>query len=341
MKKELFFLVSIVLLLVVVLIDISFGSVAIPFSEIFPAIVGKSSSQFNTIVQDYRIPRVVVAILSGMALGGCGLLMQTLFRNPLAGPSILGISSGASLGAALVLLTPIIPSSTTLFGGVSLGGYGLVTLASIIGSTAVLLIILVASRKVESVTSLLLFGVMFGYGVNALVSIFIHFSTPEKVQSYIAWTFGDYSSISWQHLSVMAPVVLVGVCGLLFLSKPLNGLILGEAYAKSMGQSIGKVRILIILITALLAGVVTAFCGPIAFIGLAAPHVARLLTKQGDHGFLIPATLLGGALLSVASDTIAQLPGSFKVLPLNSVTALFGAPVVLMLLLQQRKRGVM
>ncbi len=341
MRSGVFFLSITLLLMVVVGISLSFGSVSIPLSEIIPALLNRSTQQFNIILRDYRLPRVIAALISGASLGGAGLLMQALFRNPLAGPSILGISSGASLGASLVLLTSFTASSSSLFGGVTLGGYGVVALASMLGSFGMLLIILLVSRRIESATGLLLFGVMFGYGINAFVSILIHFSSPEQVQSYIAWTFGDFSSVSWKHLSLMVPALLVGVMGVLLMAKPLDGLLLGESYARSMGQSVKLIRAIIILITALLAGVVTAFCGPIAFIGLAAPHMARLFTGKGNHKFLISATLLTGGCIGVVADIIAQLPGSLLVLPLNSVTALFGAPVVLILLLRQRKQGGM
>ncbi len=331
------------LLVLLIFGDLLFGSVRIPGSEVLSILVGKgaSKSTWETIILNYRLPRAFTAVLAGMALGGSGLLMQTLFRNPLAGPSLLGINSGASLGASLIFFTNIVPSSTTLFGGLSLSGYGMVAFASILGALFVLLLVVVIAKRVGSVTTLLLFGVMLGYGVNALVSVFIHFSAPEKVQAYINWTFGDYGSLTWSHLSFVAPVVLVGLFAMFFLTKPLNGLVLGESYATSIGLHLGTVRMLVITVTAVLAGTITAFCGPIAFIGLAAPHIARMVTKNGDHRILIPATLFAGGIVSVAADIISQAPGSIKVLPLNAVTALFGAPVVLILLMNQRKRGVM
>ncbi len=342
MRKGLYILGP-ALLVLLIFGDLLFGSVRIPGGEVLSILLGKGASKatWETIILNYRLPRAITAALAGMALGASGLLMQTLFRNPLAGPSLLGINSGASLGASLIFFTNLVPHSTTLFGGLSISGYGMVAFASILGALLVLGVVVLIAKRVASVTTLLLFGVMLGYGVNALVSVFIHFSAPEKVQAYINWTFGDYGSLTWEHLSFVAPVILIGLGSLFFLTKPLNGLVLGESYATSIGLHLGAVRMAVITITAVLAGTITAFCGPIAFIGLAAPHMARMIIKNGDHRILIPATLFAGGVVSVAADIISQAPGSIKVLPLNAITALFGAPVVLMLLMGQRKQGGM
>lgn len=315
------------------LLNLSMGSVSIPVREVAKSLLGLPVEQeaWGHIIQEFRLPKALTALLAGSALACSGLQMQTLFRNPLAGPFVLGISSGASLGVALVVM-----AGSLLGGWLLADAQGLIIVAATLGSASVLLLVVLVSIKVRDGMTLLIIGLMFGSLASAIVSILQFFSEAEQIQAYLIWTFGSLSGTTWEELKMLVPAVLTGLFLAQFLAKPLNALLLGERYAESMGVSLKKSRFLIILSTSLLAGSITAFCGPIAFVGLAVPHLARLLFPTADHRKLLPAVMLGGALLLLICDIIAQLPGSDKVLPINAVTSLLGAPVVIWLIVRRR-----
>jgi len=324
------------------MLSLAVGSVRIPLDEIVSVLLGGDASKqaWATIVLKFRLPKALTAMLAGAALSVSGLQMQTLFRNPLAGPFVLGISSGASLGVALtVLLAGVavgLGGSTTLLAGISLAGDASLALSAIAGSGLVLLLVMSVARKVQSGMTLLILGLMFGYTTSALVSVLIYFSVVERIQAYISWTFGSFGGVTWRQLQVMAPAILVGLAGGHLLMKPLNALLLGETYALSLGLNVRRVRLGIIGTSAVLAGVVTAFCGPIGFLGIAVPHLCRSLLHTSDHRLLLPAVSFMGAILALGADIVAGLPGSQLTLPLNAVTALLGAPVVIWVILRQR-----
>ena len=324
------------------MLSLAVGSVRIPLDEIVAVLLGGDASKqaWATIVLKFRLPKALTAMLAGAALSVSGLQMQTLFRNPLAGPFVLGISSGASLGVALtVLLAGVavgLGGSTTLLAGISLAGDTSLALSAIIGSGLVLLLVMSVARRVQSGMTLLILGLMFGYTTSALVSVLIYFSVVERIQAYISWTFGSFGGVTWRQLQVMAPAILLGLAGAHLLMKPLNALLLGETYALSLGLNVRRVRLGIIGTAAILAGVVTAFCGPIGFLGIAVPHLCRSLLNTSDHRLLLPAVSFMGATLALGADIVAGLPGSQLTLPLNAVTALLGAPVVIWVILRQR-----
>ena len=328
--------------LAVFLLSLAVGSVRIPIDEIVAVLLGGDASKpaWATIVLKFRLPKALTAMLAGAALSVSGLQMQTLFRNPLAGPFVLGISSGASLGVALtVLLAGVavgLGGSTSLLAGISLAGDTSLALSAIAGSGLVLLLVMSVARKVQSGMTILILGLMFGYTTSALVSVLIYFSVAERIQAYISWTFGSFGGVTWRQLQVMAPAIVLGLAGGHLLMKPLNALLLGETYALSLGLNVGRVRLGVIGSSAVLAGVVTAFCGPIGFLGIAVPHLCRSLLHTSDHRLLLPAVSFMGATLALGADIVAGLPGSQLTLPLNAVTALLGAPVVIWVILRQR-----
>lgn len=318
------------------LLSLASGSVSIPADEVLSVLFGEGAEKasWETIVVQFRLPKATTAVLAGAALAVSGLLMQTLFRNPLAGPYVLGLSAGASLGVALVVLTAGTAANRFLAGLGLAGELGLVAAASL-GAAAVLALVLLASRRVSTLT-LLILGVLFGYAVSALVTVLVHFSLAERIQAYLAWTFGSFGSVTWSELRVLAPL-LAAALGLAFLmSKALNALLLGERYAESLGLTVRRARLAILATTAVLAGGATAFCGPVGFVGVAVPHLARGFFHTSDHRVLVPGTALLGALVALLSDLVAQLPGSASVLPLNAVTALLGAPVIIAVILRRR-----
>ena len=323
-------------LLLCFVLNVSLGSVSIPFKDTFNVILGGelSNDSWKYIVWNYRIPKAFTAILVGSGLALSGLLMQTLFRNPLAGPFVLGISSGASLGAALLIM------GASLFSG--LFSFGIVNdvslaVASSIGSFLVLLVVVVVAYRIKDTMALLIIGLMFGSITAAIVSVLSYFTDAEKLQQYIYWSFGSVGNLSWQQLLLLLFIILVGVILSIMSIKPLNSLLLGENYARSLGVNLKKSRYIIIIATGLLAGGITAYAGPIAFIGLAVPHLTRQIFNTTDHKVLVPAVLVYGAILMLICDTIAQLPTSANVLPINAITSIVGAPVVIWLLVRKKK----
>lgn len=325
------------LLVAIFLLSLVIGSVSIPLEEVVRILLGQEATKasWGNIILNYRLPQAVTAVLAGAALGISGLMMQTFFRNPLADPFILGISSGASLGVALVVLTVGTVTTTLLSGLGLLGDLGLAAAASM-GSAVVLLIVLWTAHRVSNGMTLLILGLLFGYLTSAMVSLLLYFSIPERIQAYINWTFGSFSSVTWDQLLIITPAIIGGLVAAFLLSKSLNALLLGEAYAQSMGLNLMAARFGIIVTTAILAGTVTAFCGPIGFIGIAVPHLCRSLFNTSDHRMLVPLTILVGALVALAASIIADVPGSSIVLPLNAVTAFIGAPAVIWVILSRR-----
>ncbi|MGY0392748.1 FecCD family ABC transporter permease [Bizionia sp. KMM 8389] len=314
--------------------NISLGSVSIPLQAVFKSLVGNSDHESWTyIIQNYRLPKAFTAILVGSGLGISGLLMQTLFRNPLAGPFVLGISSGASLGVALIIL------GAGVFGGVFTGLLATkwsIIIAASLGSFIVLSAVLIVSSKVRDTMAILIIGLMFGSITAAIVSVLSYFSAAEQLQQYIFWGFGSLGNLSWNELGIFFLVYSIGLILTISSIKGLNTLLLGENYAKSLGLNIKQCRLVIILATSLLAGTITAFAGPIAFIGLAIPHLTRQVFTTSNHKILIPAVFLFGGIIMLVCDSIAQLPTSDYTLPINAITSLIGAPVVIWLLVRKR-----
>lgn len=317
------------------LLNLIFGSVNIPFEAVVKIIFGDVAvnDSWRLIVLKSRLPQTVTAILAGAGLAVGGLQMQTLFRNPLAGPSILGISSGAGLGVALVLLL------AGKIGGVALShlgwtGHLSVALAAFAGASLVLTLILFLSRHLKDNAMLLIVGIMVGYAASALVGILKFYSMKEDVHAYVIWGLGSFSTVSWSQMGVLFPVVMLGLVGSFFLVKPLNVMLLGDQYAGNLGINIKVSRLLIILCTGLLTATITAFCGPIAFLGLAVPHLTKGLFRTSDHKVLIPAVVLAGIAVALFSNLIARLPGFDGALPINAVTSMIGAPVVIWVILK-------
>lgn len=316
--------------------NLSLGSVSIPFTEVVTTLTGGEAarSSWEYIIMHYRLPKAVTAIIVGMGLSLSGLLMQTLFRNPLAGPYVLGLSSGASLGVAFVILgAGFLPG---FFGSIFLSAYGII-LAAILGSFVVLLAVLLVAQRLKDTMAILIVGLMFGSFTGAIVSVLTYFSTAQQLQKFTFWAMGSLGSISWKNIIILAIACFAGMIMAATCIKPLNALLLGERYAKSLGINFNRIRLIIILATSLLAGSITAFAGPIAFIGLAVPHITKLLFKTSNHLVLFWATLLTGGIVLLICDTVTQLPGSDMTLPVNAVTSIIGAPVVIWLLLKKRK----
>ncbi|TFH27143.1 MAG: iron ABC transporter permease [Bacteroidia bacterium] len=318
------------LLIVLFLIDLRLGSIRISLGEIVGHLWGgeKLSDQQVVILTKFRLPRLATALLAGAALPVCGLQMQTLFRNPLAGPYVLGISSGASFGAALVVLGA---------GAAGIVATWSLAIAAWIGAGTVMLLLLFVSYRIKEVMTILILGIMFSSGLAAVISIMQYFSEASALKSFVIWSMGSLGNVTGSQLSIMTwaitPVLLVT----LGYSKVLNGLMLGEEYAASMGIRIERTRIIIFATTSILAGTITAFCGPIGFIGIAVPHMVRFLFRRSDHRILMPATMLTGMVVMVLSDIVSQLPGTERILPINAVTSLIGIPVVIWLVIMNRK----
>jgi len=331
-------ILSVVVCLVLFIVDLSVGSVSIPFGEVIKILTGGHSAEasWEKIVLIIRLPKAISAILAGTALAIAGLQMQTLFHNPLAGPSVLGITAGASLGVAVVMLTGGGAASLYTIRQLGIGGTWLVMLASSAGAAMVMGIILLISLRLKDNVSLLIIGIMIGNITIAIVSIWQYFSSAEQLQDYLIWTFGSLGGVTVRQLPIFVTVTFIGVLFTFVNSKSLNTLLLGENYARSMGINIFRTRIMIILTSSILAGAVTGFCGPIAFIGIAVPHLVRAVTKTSDHKVLIPLCLLVGTALMLLCDLIAQVPGSQIVLPINAITALVGSPVVVWVIVKNK-----
>lgn len=342
MNKQNYILIFIALFIVLIclfVLNLSLGSVHIPFSEIWTIIFQKTASKSSwvTIIWEFRLPKALTAVIVGMALSVSGLQMQTLFRNPLAGPFVLGISSGASLGVAILMLFVSGLSANSFLNSIlSQNSLWQTSIASTLGAALVLSLVIVASIRISNNMALLIVGLMFGSATGAIVSILQYFSDAEAIKSYLLWTFGSLSQVTWDKLPFLFILNFIGLSVAWAMHKPLDALLLGERYAQSMGLSLQKTRLGIIFTTSILAGSITAFCGPIGFIGLAVPHLTKILIKTARHQILIPAVALGGGILLLICDIVSQLPTSSKVLPINAVTALIGAPVVIWVILKKR-----
>ena len=324
-----------VILLFSLLLNLSLGSVGIPLEDILKSLTTGQSSKdtWHHIITDYRLPKAITAVISGSGLAIAGLLMQTLFKNPLAGPYVLGISSGASLGVALYILGGALMGWTVAN---QAGRWGLILSAST-GSLAVLLMVLAAARRVRDTMTLLIIGLMVGSLTAAVVSILAYFSKAQELQQYIFWSYGSLGDLSWPEIYILLFSFIIGLLLAISSLKALNALLLGDTYAKTIGLAYLKSRLLIILATSILAGSITAFAGPIAFIGLAVPHLIRQVFRTANHTILLPAVAIGGAILMLLCDIVAQVPLSEYKLPINAITALVGAPVVIWLLIRKRR----
>jgi len=328
-RKTILFISLTVLLVVLFLADLSFGSIHIPISEVKNVFFGGSFDNINSeILLNFRLPKAITALIAGASLSAAGLMMQTLFRNPLADPYILGVSSGASLGVALVMM------STAVLPAVFISsGWGMI-LAAVIGAALVLLLVVGVSFQVQNAVSLLIVGLMFGTIASSLVGIMQYLSNPDAVKLFVMWNMGSLSAVTWDYLQVLFPTFLFGLTVAFMLIKRLDGLLLGENYARGLGIPILQTRFLIVAATGILAGAITAFTGPIAFVGVAIPHIARGLFRSAKHQHLMPACVLLGASLILICDIISQIP--VHALPINIISALFGAPVIIWIILKRK-----
>jgi len=318
------------LLIALFLLDIRLGSISITFADMLGHLTGKGtlSEQQVLILTKFRLPRIATALMAGAALPVCGLQMQTLFRNPLAGPYVLGISSGASFGAALVVLGA---------GATSIVATWSLAIAAWIGAGTVMMLLLFVSYRIKDVMTILILGIMFSSGLAAIISIMQYFSQASALKSFVIWSMGSLGNVTGAQLTIMAWAILPLLLLTLAYSKVLNGLMLGEEYALSMGVRIQRTRLIIFATTSILAGTITAFCGPIGFIGIAVPHMTRFLLNRSDHRVLIPASMLTGMVVMVFSDIVSRLPGTDQILPINAVTSLIGIPVVIWLVVINRR----
>jgi iron complex transport system permease protein len=333
-RLRMVFISLLLLLLVFFLLDIFFGSVSISASDVFKILFQNEESPLKTIILDFRIPKALTALIVGIALSLSGLQMQTLFRNPMAGPDVLGISSGASLGVAFVILGFSANMSAESLRG--LGNWILIA-ASWIGAGAVMILIMSISARVRDIMTILIIGIMLSSGISAIVTIMQYFSAESLLKAYVIWTMGSLGNLTSDQLNVLLICVSAGILLSLLSAKMLNAVSLGENYATSIGLNVKLSRLVIFISTSILAGSVTAFCGPIGFIGIAVPHISRILLRTSDHKILIPGTILTGGIIMLISDIISQLPGSESVLPVNSVTSLIGIPVVIWVIFRNRK----
>ncbi len=325
------------LLLLLFVLDLATGSVTVAPADLLRVLFGGEGSEPGEadIILIFRLPKALTAAVAGAGLAVSGLMMQTLFRNPLAGPSILGISSGASLGVAVVVLGSG-AGSGRLLSGLDPAGWLTLTGAAVGGALLVLAIIVAVARRVAEVMTLLIVGLLCGFALNALVSVLIHFSRPEMTQAYMTWSFGSFANITSRELVVFVPVVVVATLISFTCGKALNILLLGETCARSMGLNVRAIRLVVITLTAVLTGAVTAWCGPVGFIGIAVPHLARAVFATADHRFLLPMTAATGCAVALCADILAQVPGYDTVLPLNAVTALIGSPIIIRFILRRR-----
>lgn len=316
--------------------DLAIGTTDIALSDVWAALTGGvTTDEYRTIVCELRLPKVVVAIAAGMALAASGLEMQTLFRNPLAGPYVLGINSGASLGVALfTLAAPVVGAlSGSVFMRLGLTGMAW------IGSAVILVLVMFLSRRIKNINVILILGMMLGSAISSVVGILQYLGTEESLKAFVVWTMGSLSTVTVDDLSIMLPAVVIGLLLAIVAIKSLNMLLLGESYARTMGLRVARSRVVIFLSTTLLAGSVTAFCGPIGFIGLAMPHLARMTFRTADHRVLMPASMLWGAvsmlICCVACDIVAR---GGVMLPINTITSLLGIPIIIIVVLRNRNR---
>ena len=324
------------IILILMAANLFFGSVNIPADAIISILMGGEveKESWSFIVWEARAPQAITALLCGAALAGSGLMLQTAFNNPLAGPSILGINSGASLGVAMVML---LGGGTIATAGVTLSGFFSIVLGAFIGSMVVMGLILFFSTLIKSNIMLLITGIMIGYITSSAISLLNFFATAEGVHSYMIWGMGNFSGVSLEQMPYFASFTLAGLVLAILLIKPLNALLLGNRYAENLGVNIKRTRNLLLISTGILTAVTTAFCGPVSFIGLAVPHIARLLLGTSNHNSLLPVTLLSGSAVALLCNLICILPGESGIIPLNAVTPVLGAPVIIYVIINQRR----
>ncbi len=313
-----------------------YGAVSIPLDAVADILMGNETvkESWKQILLNSRLPQAVTALLTGASLAVSGLLLQTLFKNPLAGPSILGISDGANLGVAAVML--YFGGTLNMVNSLPMSGYLAIVVAAFAGACLILGIIIFFSTKVKSNVMLLIIGIMVGYMASSLISILNYYASTDKVHAFVMWGMGDFSGVSSQQLPFFTTCSLVGLLLSILLIKPLNALLLGEMYAANLGIKVKRTRVLILLCTGILTATATAFCGPISFIGLAVPHIARLLLGSSNHKLLLPVTLLTGSCVALLCNIVMVLPGGNGILPLNAVTPLIGAPVIIYVIMNRK-----
>ncbi|MGY5353302.1 FecCD family ABC transporter permease [Wenyingzhuangia sp. IMCC45467] len=328
------FIALFITLVVIAVFNIYTGTVNIPMKEIWHIITNDpdTSENYQYIITEYRLPKTITSILVGIGLGVSGLMMQTFFRNPLAGPFVLGISSGASLGVAILIM------GGSFFGSLPYLYNFSIPLAASLGSFLVLSVVMITARNIRNTMSILIIGLMFGSFTSAIISVLSYFSSATELQQYIFWSFGSLSNLQWSELYLLIGIIAVSAIGLLFIIKPLDALLLGENYAISLGISIKKTQSIIFIITSLLTGSITAFVGPIAFIGLAIPHITKLIFQTSNHKILIPAVGIIGAIVMLICDSLTHISVGSKTLPINAITSIFGAPIVIWLLVSKSKK---
>lgn len=316
-------------------LNLTTGSVQIPFADVLDILCGRFTGKesWEYIILENRLPQTLTAILCGASLSVCGLMLQTAFRNPLAGPDVFGISSGAGLGVALVMLLLGGTVSTSIF---TVSGFLAILTAAFVGAIAVTALILFLSTLVRNSVLLLIVGIMVGYVSSSAVSLLNFFASEEGVKSYMVWGMGNFGGVSMNHIPLFSILCLVGIIASFLLVKPLNILLLGPQYAESLGISTRQIRNILLVVVGLLTAITTAFCGPISFIGLAIPHIARLLFRTENHQILLPGTVLSGAVIALLCNFICYLPGESGIIPLNAVTPLIGAPVIIYVIIQRR-----
>jgi len=336
LKQSFVFLCLTVLLFLLFITDVITGSVNIPVKDVFTTLFSGSSlkPEWKTILFDFRLPKAFTAIIAGTALSVSGLEMQTYFRNPLAGPFVLGISAGASLGVAILVMGVSLVTGSVF---ISMMSQWSLAIASWAGSGLVLLLILVVSLRIKDNTTILILGILFGSITLAIVSLLQYSGSESEVKAFVVWTLGSLGNVTGPQLRVMILSTIAGLLISLSALKGLNVLLLGEQYALTMGINVKFIRIMIFLSTSILAGTVTAFCGPIGFIGIAVPHITRMIFRSTDHRILLPGTILTGSSIMLISDIISQLPGSNRILPVNSVTAIIGIPVLIWIILKKQR----
>ncbi len=316
-------------------LNLVMGSVSIPVADTIHILMGDEAVRpsWRFIILESRLPQAITAILSGASLAVSGLMLQTAFRNPLAGPSVFGINSGAGLGVALVML---LLGGSLSAGSVSVSGFVAILLAAFVGAMTVMAVIFFFSTLVRNSVMLLIIGIMIGYISSSAISLLNFFATDEGVKSYMVWGMGSFGGVSMRMMPTFALVTLAGLAGALLLIKPLNALLLGDRYAENLGVNIVRVRNWLLVVTGLLTAIVTAFCGPVAFIGLAVPHITRMVLRTDNHRLLLPATILMGSIVALVCNLLCVLPGESGVIPLNAVTPLIGAPVIIYVIMTRR-----
>ena len=327
-RTTILFTLIAILCVVLFVVDITVGSVAISFADVVNVLLGGGEEEIRSIVLDIRLVRTTISLLAGMALSVSGLQMQVLFRNPLAGPYVLGVSAGASLGVALFVLGAPLMGVTLSPALQSIGTAG----AAWIGSATVLILVVALSRRIKDIMVMLILGIMLSSGVGAVVEILQYFSNEAALKSYVVWTMGSLGDVTATQLALLAPIIVAGVAMAVATIKPMNMLLAGERYAASMGLNISRTRTVVLLSTTLLAGTVTAFCGPIGFVGIAVPHIARMVFRSADHRILLPGTILSGVAMLLMGDIIAK----YFTLPINTITALMGIPIVIYIVTRKR-----